>query len=475
MTSHLGRVRHRRLAALAAAATLCASLLGASTTASAPPAQAATGDAAYVMTYFKESPNGSGNSNNVHLAVSKDGLEWTALNDNKPILDPTAGTGGIRDPYLLRLQDGTWAIFATDLAPGVDFARPNPNIHMWTSPDLVNWSADRLISINGANPDSYTWAPAVFWDASRSQYAVTYSAHPAGGPNGVIMAVYTSDFQTFTSPVRFFDNGGRGGVIDSAVITGVGGTNYLYYRSDPVGGLAGARSSSLAPGSFTEYSVPPKAAGCVEAPTPVQSLSNPSTWWLWGDNYCPNNKFEVWQGDIASGTWSLKSKRDFTAPLGSKHNDVKTITQAQYDGLLSRFGGTSSTRLKSSNYPERYVRHANFRGRIDELPFDPQSDAQFRQVTGLTGSGVSFEAVGFPGQYLTNSGGSVVLAAPDGTARSRSDATFTAVSGLADASWTSYRSSSDPSLYLRHSGFELKVTTIANATDRADATFRAVP
>ena len=43
-------------------------------------------NADYVMAYLVESLNGSGDSNTVHLAVSPDALEWTALNDNPPIL-----------------------------------------------------------------------------------------------------------------------------------------------------------------------------------------------------------------------------------------------------------------------------------------------------------------------------------------------------------------------------------------------------
>ena len=70
-------------------------------------AAAADADAAYVMGYFKESLNGPGNVNAVHLAVSDDGLEWTPLNDNNAILTPTAGTKGIRDPFIYRLDNGT--------------------------------------------------------------------------------------------------------------------------------------------------------------------------------------------------------------------------------------------------------------------------------------------------------------------------------------------------------------------------------
>lgn len=474
-TGHLPtRLRRGSLLALASSVAILAGLVTAGTPAS--PAAAADADAAYVMTYFRESLDGTGNSNNVHLAVSLDGRQWQALNDNRPILDPTAGTGGIRDPFIHRLQDGTWVLLATDLEVGVPFGQANPNLHVWTSPDLVTWSGDRLLSVNSANPGSYTWAPAVHWDPARQQYGITYSASPAGGPEGVIMVSYTTDFTTATPAVRFFDNGGRGGVIDSDVVTGVGGQNYLYYRGpNPDAGLMGARSSTLEPGSFRQYSQAPNLPGCAEAPTLVRSLTDPGSWTLWGDNYCPNSTFVNWQGDITTGTWNAVSSADFTAPLGSKHNSIKPITRADYDRLLGRFGGSQSERLKSFNYPGSYVRHAGLQARIDAVPFDPQADSQWRIVAGLSDpSAVSLESVNYPGHFLRHSRFKLVLAPNDGTAAYRADATFTRVPGLADAGWDSFRSVNYPDRYIRHINGQLELTRISTVLDRADATFDVV-
>lgn len=464
----------RRLVALASALAL---LTGVPAAGFDPiPATAAEPDSAYVMTYFRESLDGTGNSNNIHLAVSLDGRQWQPLNDNMPVLDPSAGTGGIRDPFIHRLQDGTWVILATDLEVGVPFGQANPNVHVWTSPDLVTWSSDRLLSLNAANPSSYTWAPAVHWDSTRNQYGITFSAFPAGGPEGVIMVAYTTDFRTATPAVRFFDNGGRGGVIDSDVITDVGGQNYLYYRGpNPDAGLLGARSNSLEPGSFVQYSEAPNLPGCAEAPTLVRSLTNPSSWTLWGDNYCPNSFFVNWQGDIAIGQWSAVSSGTFTAPIGSKHNSIKPITRADYDRLLGRFGGSKSIRLKSYNFPDSYLRHAEFKARIDPIPFDPQADSQWRMVAGLFGPGaVSFESVNQPGWYLRHSGFQLVLAPNDGSAGFRADASFLRTPGLADSNWDSFQSVNYPDRYLRHSNMQLSLTQISTVLDRSDATFDVV-
>ncbi|MBD8660998.1 AbfB domain-containing protein [Frigoribacterium sp. CFBP 8754] len=464
----------RRLGTIAASAALIGAFIVASP--QTAPAEAATANSAYVMAYFRESPNGSGNSNNVHLAVSKDALEWTALNDNAPILVPTLGTKGIRDPFLFRLQDGSWVMTATDLK-NENFGAANPSIHIWTSPDLVNWSSDRLLNINSANPNSFTWAPAIFWDPARAQYGITFSASPTGGPFGTILVVYTSDFVTTTAPVTFFDNNGQGGVIDSDVQTDINGVNYLYYRSPAPNqtGLMGARSSSLTPGSFTPYTTGLYQGGCVEAPTVVRSLSDPNSWWLWGDNYCPNNKFNVWQGSVTTGSWTPLSQRNFTAPIGSKHNSIQPITSTEYNGLTTKYGQSSSTRLKSSNFPDRYVRHQGGAARIDAFPFDPQQDSQWKIVPGLADpSAVSFESVNFPGQYLRHSNFSVVLNANDGSAGFAADATFKKVAGLSDPSWSSFQSYNYPTRYLRHRDFSLRIDPLSSS-EYADATFRLVP
>ena len=32
------------------------------------------------------------------------------LNQNNPVVTPTGGTGGLRDPFILRKQDGTFVV-----------------------------------------------------------------------------------------------------------------------------------------------------------------------------------------------------------------------------------------------------------------------------------------------------------------------------------------------------------------------------
>lgn len=112
-------------------------------------------------------------------------------------------------------------------------------------------------------------------------------------------------------------------------------------------------------------------------------------------------------------------------------------------------------------------------GRIDEYPFDPFPDSQWKLVPGLAdSSAVSFQSVNYPTRYLRHYGYNLRLDANDGTSTFAADATFTRVAGLADSTWSSFRSYNNPTRYIRHSGYLLRIDPISTATERADATFR---
>ena len=320
-------------------------------------------DSAYVMCYFTESTSlGLGTDYGLHLAVSTDSLNWTPLNQNNPVVTPTAGALGLRDPFLMRKQDGTFVAIATDLK-GTDWSYNSQYIHVWDSADLRTFTGYRRLKLHDMT--THSWAPEAFWDAGRGQYAVIYSAVNSSGHN-VIMVNYTSDFVTASSPQVFFDPGYD--VIDGDMAVGVNGYNYLFFKKNQT--LVSARSTTLNPGSFTEYSAG-VAHGGTEAPTVFKSLTS-NTWYLWGDTYTPNGVFYAWQtSDLASGTWTALDQKTYTQPVNSKHCGVTTITTAEYNNLLTKWGSPAWNRLKSYNFPARYVRHADYEGPYRRVPLRP--------------------------------------------------------------------------------------------------------
>ncbi|MFJ7995672.1 glycoside hydrolase family 43 protein [Streptomyces sp. NPDC096310] len=421
-------------------------------------------DSAYVMCYFTESPSGNGTDYGLHLAVSTDSLNWIPLNQNNPVVTPTAGALGLRDPFILRKRDGTFVVIATDLK-GTDWSYVSQYVHVWNSTDLRTFTGYHRLKLHDMN--THSWAPEAFWDAGRGQYALIYSAVNSTGHN-VIMVNYTSDFLTASAPQVFFDPGYD--VIDGDMAVGVGGVNYLYFKKNQA--LVGARSTSLTPGSFTEFSTG-VAQGGTEAPTLVKSLTS-NTWYLWGDTYTPNGVFYAWQSaDLSAGSWTAVDQRSYTQPLNSKHCGITTITAAEYDNLLARWGAPAWNRLKSYNLPARYIRHANNVGRIDPYPFDPYADSQWKLVPGLADSaGVSFQSVNYPTRYLRHYNYQLQLDAADATSTFAADATFYRTAGLADAGWSSFRSYNNPTRYLRHANYVLRIDPVSTTSERQDATFR---
>ncbi|KAB8166389.1 alpha-L-arabinofuranosidase [Streptomyces sp. 3MP-14] len=457
--------------------TLLATALAASAASVLPAGavQARTSSAAataYAMAYFKESPNETDDSYALHLAVSTDGLNWTPLNQNDPVATPTAGTQGLRDPFLQRRQDGTFAVLATDLKGRV-FDQNNQYIHVWDSADLTSFTGYRRVHLHDLA--THAWAPTSFWDPARGAYAVVYSAH--NGTRDVFLVNYTTDFVTMGPPEVYFDPGF--GVLDGYVLPRAGAF-YLAYKNLDTGYLHVARSPDGAPNTYTTLTGGLRQGQAIEAPILVASPTD-ETFWLWGDSFSPSNAvFYAWgSADLDGDTWSPLNQRDYTAPISAKHAGITPITEAEYGTLVARWGEPRWRRLKSYNHPDRYVRHANHVARLDPFPLEPPADQQWRLVPGLADpGGTSFESVNLPGSYLRHVDFALRLAPQDGTALFAEDATFHAEPGLADSAWVSFRSHNHPDRYVRHQGFLLRLDPIDPAAPQAareDATFRITP
>ncbi|MEU4834204.1 glycoside hydrolase family 43 protein [Streptosporangium sp. NPDC023615] len=458
-------LRRRIAALLAAVLSLTVTVPSAS---SASSASAAT-YSAYVMGYFKESPNQSGDSYALHLAVSSDGLDWMPLNQNNPVVTPTGGMQGLRDPYILRKQDGTFTVLATDLKGRV-FNLANQYIHVWDSADLTGFTNYRRVRLH--TMATHSWAPEAFWVPSRNAYAVIYSAN--NGTRDVLMVNWTTDFVDMGTPQVFFDPGFN--VLDGDVLVN-GGNFYLSYKNMADGNLYVARSTTGLPNSFTTLTTGLRQGGAIEAPILVTSNTS-NTFWLWGDSFSPANAvFYAWRSsDVNGNAWSPIGQRTYTAPINAKHATITPITAAERTALVNRWGAPGWNRLKSYNLPDRYVRHAGNVARIDPFPMDPTADQQWRLVPGLADpAGVSFESVNFPGRYLRHSNYALRLDPNDNTSTFRADATFHRTPGLADGAWASFRSHNFPDRYIRHAGHELRIDQLgpgSNQATRQDATFQ---
>jgi beta-xylosidase len=202
--------------------------------------------AGYLWTHFAT----NGGYEKIFYGYSQDGLHWSKLNDNQPILANLAGDLGVRDPHLVRSPEGDkYWIIGTDLhaegggagGSGWDQLNASQNIVVWESTDLVHWSDQRIV-FAGFDQAGCVWAPEAIYNEETGEYYVYWSARDKldDGTDDWALRVYltkTRDFTTFTEPeiwVSLNDKGdGETGpnIIDSTIAK-EGDTYYRFSTSD---------------------------------------------------------------------------------------------------------------------------------------------------------------------------------------------------------------------------------------------------
>jgi beta-xylosidase len=168
----------------------------------------------------------------VFLAMSEDGLQWTTLNNDQPILRPEVGESKLtRDPSITRGPDGVFHMVWTTSWEG-------RTIGYASSRDLAAWSPQRAIEVF---PDEQgvlnCWAPEVFYDQPSGEFIVVWASTIKGrfpetfgkgtrDYNHRQYFVRTRDFETISKPALFYDPGFQ--VIDAAIfaLEGRGGMSY---------------------------------------------------------------------------------------------------------------------------------------------------------------------------------------------------------------------------------------------------------
>ena len=144
-------------------------------------AQAAPASGGYLFAYFTGEGTAAGEQ--VYFAASRgnDPLRYDVLNGGRPALVSTVGTKGVRDPFVLRKQDGTFVLIATDLrmyqGPSWDQVQRtgSRSIVVWESADLVTWSAPRPAQVADATAGN-VWAPEAYYDAATGRYVVFWAS-----------------------------------------------------------------------------------------------------------------------------------------------------------------------------------------------------------------------------------------------------------------------------------------------------------
>lgn len=295
---------------------------------------------AYLFTYF------TGNSKEdeaIRFAISNDGYNFRALNNNKPIINSAeiSETGGVRDPHILRGADGkTFYMVVTDMvsAKGWD---SNRAMTLLKSSDLIHWTSSN-INIQKRFPGNEdllrVWAPQTIYDAKAKKYMIYWSMKNGKNPDIIYYAYANKDFTDLeTAPKQLFFSPTNGSCIDGDIIF-KDGKYHLFFKTEGEGaGIKIATSSKLTEGYVLQDKYVQQTKDPVEG-AGVFKLNNSDGYILMYDVYT-KGKYQF------TKTKDLKNftviDQEVTMNFHPRHGTVLPITAEEAARLQSKWGNAA--------------------------------------------------------------------------------------------------------------------------------------
>ena len=214
--------------------SLCTLLL---CTASLLSASAKPNYVAYLFTYF------TGNApeqEQICYALSADGWNYKPLNQGHPIIgsDSIALTKCVRDPHILRGEDGWFYQVITDMKSSLGWSS-NRGMVLMRSRDLIKWQHHTIHfpeRFKGTMFEHVTrvWAPQTIYDESAGKYMVYFSILTDDGScpyDRVYYAYANNDFSDFESePKVLFDV--QNASIDTDIVRDDEGLYHVFFKTE---------------------------------------------------------------------------------------------------------------------------------------------------------------------------------------------------------------------------------------------------
>ena len=227
-----------------------AALLAAMTTTASARPLAAVGQAesgpdemvAYLFTYFNSNDP---KDEQICYAISDDGYNYTPLNQGMPVIesDTIALTQCVRDPHILRCEDGkTFYMVCTDMRSSLGWSS-NRGMVLLKSTDLINW---QHATVNF--PTRYTkewknvirvWAPETIYDHKAQKYMVFYSLRTSdrGSYDKIYYQYANKDFTDLEGEPRWLFDAGNATIDGDIVYNDADQLYHLFYKQESGRGI----------------------------------------------------------------------------------------------------------------------------------------------------------------------------------------------------------------------------------------------
>ena len=304
----------------------------------------------YLFVYF------SGNKKEeeqIRFAVSNDGYNFRALNNNNPIIssEKISSTGGVRDPHILRGADGkTFFMVVTDMvsAKGWD---SNRAMVLLKSTDLINWNST-VINIQKRFPNNEdllrVWAPQTIYDAKAKKYMIYWSMKNGNNPDIIYYAYANTAFTDLESePKQLFFSPTNGACIDGEIIF-KDNKYHLFFKTEGAGaGIKIAVSDQLTEGYVLRDKYVQQTKYPVEGDG-VFKLNNSKDYILMYDLYT-KGKYQFTKTSDLENFSAIDNA--ITMNFHPRHGTVMPITAKELERLESKWGNAKDI-MSSSDAKE---------------------------------------------------------------------------------------------------------------------------
>ncbi len=282
--------------------------------------------------------NGEGQER-IHFAASKDGYNFSPLNNNEPVIIQTKGKKCVRDPFILRGEDGCFYIIGTDMRCEEGWTS-NHALVTWKSADLVNWTDETIIDIRdfgGAFANTTrAWAPQAIWDEKEKKYMVYWANSTVENDVAAMYYAHTEDFKTMTEPKLLYERKGIQTIDGDIIFNKKNGYYYLYFKHDEDQTIAYVKSESLC-GPYEDNSVVVSLSKHGVEGSSMYNITGTDTWVMMMDEYGPEHFFAQQTKDMENFV-AVNPKCYSFDGVRPRHGSFVAITDEEYDRLIAAFG-----------------------------------------------------------------------------------------------------------------------------------------
>lgn len=305
----------------------------------------------YLFTYFK---GNAVEEEAICYAISRDGYNYYALNNNNPVIDSKeiSSTGGVRDPHILRCVDGkTFYMVVTDMTSSKGWDS-NRAMILLKSNDLVNWTSS-VINIQqkykGQENLKRVWAPQTIYDPEAEKYLIYWSMKHDDGPDIIYYAYANKEFTDLEGePKVFFTPKNKKSCIDGDVVS-KNGLYYLFYKTEGHGnGIKLAITDSLASGRWIEQPGYKQQTNEAVEGSSIFKLIGSDKYILMYDVYM-KGKYQFCES-LDLDVFNVIDK-DISMDFHPRHGSIIPITNSELKILTDRWGTPKDFEMPRTNNP----------------------------------------------------------------------------------------------------------------------------